>query len=186
MPMRIPEHGDTEQSRPRILLLTGEVGAGKSTAARAAVALLAPGSLGGFITHSVPENGARSVYISRPDGKSPRDAAHRIGVRHGAGRLTPFPAAFEGAGRDILRDTLPGATMLLMDELGVIESDAPCFCRDVLAALAMGVPAICVIKPKCSPFLDAVRALPDSRLLPVTKETRDALPQAIAGLLRTF
>lgn len=169
---------------PRIVLLTGAVGVGKSTVAKRAVALIQPRALGGFVTVSVPENGALSVYIAAHNKMTPRDASHRIGVRHGAGRLTPYPASLENAGTAILQSIPPHAELIVLDELGTIESDAPRFREAVLSALSGSLPALCVIKPKHTPFLDAVRALPNSVLLHVTAENRDALPQTVAGLLR--
>ena len=170
--------------QPCIILLTGAVGAGKSTAASRALKLLAPVRYGGFTTHSVMEKGVLSVYICACDGSSPLDDAHRIGIRHGAGRFTAFPEVFETTGLTLLEQIPTNTELLLFDELGIMENGAPRFAKAVLAALSGPLPALCVIKPKPSPLLDAVRALPESVLIEVTPQNRNTLPARIAAYLR--
>ncbi|MBR4869427.1 MAG: hypothetical protein IKU12_01455, partial [Oscillospiraceae bacterium] len=56
---------------------------------------------------------------------------------------------------------------------------SPVFQAAVLSALEGPLPVLGVIKPRSTPFLDAVRSHPKVRVLEVTPETRDALLQQL-------
>ena len=169
------------------VFLTGTIGSGKSTALNAALSLLAPRRLGGFRTvksaTDIP-GAVGVVYIVPADGPALLDEDHRIGIRWGGGRFTPFPDSFENGGCAILAAAPPDADLIIMDELGVMEQEARNFCDAVLGLLDGTVPVLGVIKPQPSPLLDAIRNHHKSRVLEVTEFNRNDMPVRIAGLLR--
>lgn len=174
------------------IFLTGAVGCGKSTVIRRSLALLGQPCLGGFrtITTASEIPGALGeVYIIRADDAGQvRTRGNLVGIRWGNGRGTAFPCGFEQGGCAALAAPPPDAALLLMDELGVMESAAARFCAAVRARLDGSLPILGVVKPKQTPLLDAVRAHPRVRLLAVEETNRDALPalvaQALAPVLR--
>lgn len=168
------------------LFLTGEVGVGKSTVIRKALALLPPIVCGGFRTVSAPiaECSLLEVYLEKAGEKTPHDADHLVGTRLGFGRFTSYPQTFDLVGAPIVSSPPEGAALILMDELGVMENDALLFRQAVMDALNGPLPILGVIKPKHTDFLDAIRAHERSEIFEVTEQSRNELPFILAERLR--
>lgn len=158
------------------LFFTGPVGAGKSTA----LARLLAGTgwrCGGLRTvwqadelHLLPYGAA--VTACTPENRVARRTGHCCQAD---------PAAFDRLGPMLLQSA--DVDCMVLDELGFLESNSPAFQAAVLALLRGDVPVLGVIKPRSSPFLDAVRACPGVAVAEVTDENRDALPQIWMGEL---
>ena len=170
----------------RNLFLTGEVDAGKSTVIRKTLALLPPIVCGGFRTVSAPvsQGALIEVYLEKAWEKTPQDLNHLVGTRFGFGRFTAYPKVFDTVGASILASEPEGAALIIMDELGVMENEAPLFRGTVMDALDGELPVLGVIKPKHTVFLDAVRAHERSEIFEVTDGNRDELPEILAEKLR--
>lgn len=174
------------QQVKRNLFLTGAIRSGKSTAVDTAIAKLAPGRIGGFRTVKAATDipGAIGVvYLAPTVGSVAMDTDHLVGIRWGNGRHTAFPEVFEKAGCAIVSAIPSDADIVIMDELGIMEQQAPDFCAAVLAALDSHIPVLGVIKPQASPLLDAIRNHHKSMVIEVTAENRNALPERIVGLM---
>lgn len=92
----------------------------------------------------------------------------------------PLPDAFERFASKLQRPADAGS-LLLMDELGVMESKSPAFCQAVLELLDGDVPVLAAVKDKSTPFLEAVRAHPKAKCFYITKENREELyPEVLA------
>lgn len=89
---------------------------------------------------------------------------------------------FETAGVQIL-GTCGHADVIVMDELGSLESGAPAFQEAVMRRIIGDVPIIGVLKRSSTPFLDQLRAHPSIQTLEVTPANRDAMPALIASRL---
>lgn len=163
------------------IFLTGEVGVGKSTVLRKVLKLLAPTVCGGFLSVSepAPEGAMLYVYIEKAWEKTPHDEAHLVGLRTGDGHFTSYPEVFNNVGAEILSSTPPQAVLIIMDELGTMESDAETFKKAVFSALDGPLPVLGVIKNKHSEFLDKIRSHPRSVIIEATADNRDALPPHI-------
>lgn len=156
------------------IFLTGGVQIGKSTAITKAVDML--GIIpGGFRTKGAnyTADGSSDVMIY-PAEKTP-EKGHRAAHRSPAGK-TVFPEIFDTYGPLYLKRP---AELILMDELGYMESSAEVFQKAVFETLDGETPVLGVIRNKSTPFLDTVRSREDVILLTVTVHNRDFIPEKI-------
>ena len=161
------------------IFLTGEVGVGKSTVLRKVLDMLPPMVCGGFLTVSakaITTGALLDVFIEKAWAKTPHNKAHLVGSRLGQGRFIPYPEVFDTVGTKILSELPPDAKIIIMDELGVMESDAAIFTNAVLHMLDGPLPILGVIKTKQSVFLNEIRQHSRSEIYEVTDKNRDALP----------
>lgn len=94
-------------------------------------------------------------------------------------------SVFDTLGASLLRQP-PAGHIVVMDELGRLESTAQAFCAAVLQTLDGDAPVLGVVKPLANtPFLRAIHTHPKVRLFPVTEDNRNALFSQILGLLKT-
>lgn len=168
------------------IFLTGEVGVGKSTVISKVLSQLPQVICGGFRTASeMPIIGGNllEVYIEKAWEETPHDAEHMVGTRLGHGRFTSYPQTFDTVGTSILFATPTNATLILMDELGIMEENAKLFRQAVMDLLDGQLPVLGVIKPKHTEFLDAILMHERSEIIEVTHENRNELPVRILELL---
>lgn len=83
-------------------------------------------------------------------------------------------AAFDRYAPRLLAPAPPGGVML-MDELGFLESRSDAFCQAVLRRLEGDVPVIAAVKDLDIPFLTRLRSHPNCRCFFITPENRDGL-----------
>ena len=169
------------------IFLTGEVGIGKSTVIDKTLSLLPKIVLGGFRTISadpITEAALLDVFIESAWEQAPHDRDHLVGTRWANNLFTAYPAVFDDVGALILDSPPAKAKLLIMDELGIMESDAEHFKQAVLVALQGPLPVLGVIKPKKTGFLDSIRTHENSMVIEVTAQNREALPFHIAELLQ--
>jgi nucleoside-triphosphatase len=191
------------------LFLTGDLQVGKSTIIGKVVARLGLAPAGFRTVWDAPDqDGLERLYILPfgGAGDSPCQAAahgesEREGGKESAGGLASqgvkpaavrrfggcmleiYPEVFDDMGVRILADEAAArsARIVVMDELGFIESGASAFQSAVLERLDGDIPVLGVIKPRRTTFLDEVRSRGSVRVMEVTPENRDALAaEAIA------
>ena len=126
----------------------------------------------GFITKriDVDLSGMREIYIHPAAGEWRYAQENLVGTIDALG-AHPNPWAFDAYGSSLL-DDIPGG-LVLMDELGFLESQAFTFCKKVLKLLDGDMPVLAAIKSKDTPFLKAVKAHPKVALHKITIENRD-------------
>ena len=150
------------------LFLTGEIQVGKSTLLRRFLTEKKQ-RIAGFRT--VWSDGERrTLHLLPCDGGvccEENCVAERL-----SGKLVPRPEIFDRLGPVLLGQP---CDLLVMDELGFLESTAPAFRSAVLAALDGSIPVVGVIQPRHTEFLDAVRAHEGVHIVTVTVENRDTL-----------
>lgn len=168
------------------IFLTGEVGIGKSTVIQKVLSLLPYADCGGFRTVSsspLTKGALLDVFIEKACGETSHDSEHLVGSRLRDGHFSSYPLAFDEIGTLILTSCPINAKLIIMDELGLMESEAKKFQKAVIGTLDGSLPVLGVIKPKHSDFLDAIRSHEKSLVYEVTKDNREELPLILAELL---
>ena len=169
------------------IFLTGDVQVGKSTIIKKTLAALQLQGVGGFRSVSVPDlpDGAMSVYLIPAGDEHPMMGNwNRVGIRKGCGRgIGKFPEAFERAGVQVLKGA-EGMPLILMDEVGRMESAAAQFSERILELLDGSAPILGVVQKIADTKLtNAIRQHPNVRVLTVTKENREKLAEEVLRLV---
>lgn len=169
------------------IFLTGDVQVGKSTIIKKTLAALKLRDIGGFRSVSVPDlpDGAMSVYLIPAGDEHPMMGNwNRVGIRKGCGRgIGKFPEAFERAGVQVLKGA-EGMPLILMDEVGRMESAAAQFSERILELLDGSAPILGVVQKIADTKLtNAIRQHPNVRVLTVTKENREKLAEEVLRLV---
>lgn len=162
------------------LFLTGQVQIGKSTLINRFINYVEPHcSIGGFRTITVGDipGAVGSVYIVPVQPPPPYcDVRNRVGIRYG-GPVRPFEGfvdVFDVQGVKLLKQSRD-CDLLVMDEIGVMESGAQCFAAALMEQIQRERHILGVLKQKPSALIERIRSQPDVCVLEVTKENRDGL-----------
>lgn len=75
----------------------------------------------------------------------------------------------------VLNDEIPKDSIILMDEIGFMESRAEEFCKAILHRLDGDIPVIAAVKDKENTFLDQVRNHPNCKCFFIDEKNRDEL-----------
>ncbi|MBQ1527554.1 MAG: hypothetical protein IIZ75_10485 [Lachnospiraceae bacterium] len=92
---------------------------------------------------------------------------------------------FNELGVRLIQSARPGG-VLVMDELGFIETGAVAFCREVFNAFEGPVPVIATVRetgPETG-FLDKVQGYPGARLYRITEDNREELYKELLFVIR--
>jgi nucleoside-triphosphatase len=158
------------------LLLTGLPGAGKSTIVRAMLSASGRDPRGFYTAKGAPAgDGSVPVFLRPASG----EGEPRLVGRVYPDRAEGCPEAFDASAA--LLEGIPEGSLVVMDELGFMENRAEVFKARVLAVLAGDYDIIAVIKPRSTPFLDAVRAVGGVELVGIDETDREALRRELIG-----
>lgn len=163
------------------VLITGPRGAGKSTLIRRATSELALPVVG-FETKKddtqADEQLGIPVYISLPG------AADRRLVGYGGnGHSHIYTEVFDRFAAQ-LPTSVPSGHLIIMDEIGTMESNSQAFCEAIMTLLGGNTPVIAAVKEKDSTFLRAVKEHPNCKLFHISEENRDELYGEILQFLK--
>ena len=163
------------------IFLQGPKRIGKSTVINKALDILAATaslSLGGFFTW----NGGRDdphIYM-RPAQAGREGEVYRLASYDSdAGGLVGNVHIFELEGARLLGERF-GADLIIMDELGFLESSAPLFRQAVLDTLSGKTPVLGVIRLGDIPWHVDIKRNTLVKVYDVNEENRDELPRVIA------
>lgn len=167
------------------IFLSGPKGIGKSTVISKTLDILtaeAPIELGGFFTWNGGE--ADPHIFMRPAQSGRGGEIYRLASHNSQkGGLDCDIHVFEQDGARILREkTDPG--LIIMDELGFLESGAPLFREAVLDTLAGSVPVFGVLRQDDIPWHNSIKENPFVTLFDVNENNRGDLPRNLARLLK--
>ena len=145
------------------VLLTGEIGSGKSTALKRTLALLDLCAQG------------LQTYYPQARGEEGRELYLR---------------AWGDTGQGVFLTRLPGCnlaqTARVFDEAGcaLLERDAAHYHAALAACLEGDIPVLAVVRKLKAPWADWIRSHPNATLIEVTQENREEVPEAAAALIR--
>ena len=162
------------------ILIVGPRGVGKSTLIRALLqALHLP--IDGIITKKEAplSDGFSPVYIHRYGTERQFGPGNCIGLCRD-GHSIAFPESFERVSAFM---PFPSDHVIVFDELGFLESDAPRFTEAVLRTLDEAPLVIAAVRDKATPFLNAVRSHPKAAVYRISEENRDELREMLVGKL---
>ena len=158
------------------IVLRGARGVGKSSLLRRMISEtgLLPG---GFLTEKAPPDadGVSHTYIYPADRAERQPSEENcVGACRDGRLLFRRSAVFDTLGTRYLHGS-DGKNVVLMDELGFLETDAPDFQRAVLQALDGDLPVLAAVKDKDIPFLEKVCNHPKVCVYRITEENRERL-----------
>jgi len=160
------------------LFLTGEKQVGKTTVIRTFLSRSGL-SADGFITfwETSADTGGK-LYIAPFDTGSISEEKYLIVNRDERQRALPekIVQVFDVHGCDILGRS-GKRDIIVMDELGFFESKAIAFQKSIMRHISGDVPVLGVIRPMQTEFLDEIRSHPAVRVLEITEENRNAIPE---------
>ncbi len=165
------------------LFLFGDVGIGKSTLLKKVLKYV-DSSIGGFMEEKVLK-GDKTFHnmISLYDGQS----NNIIGVSEKTCKKPKvFTYVFEKNGVEILKKSYREKEIIIMDELGFLESHCELFKSSVNEILDSKKIVIGVLKKCNCDFVTTIANRTDVVLLEVTTETRDNLEKEIFKILKGF
>ena len=168
------------------IVICGRRGVGKSTLIRR---LLDENRrpVRGFVTRKEPmnEEGLCGVHIY-PAANDFRIAKDENRVGFCLGRILSVNAdVFDLLGSAYLE--ADNGEIIVMDELGIMETHAERFQRAVMRALDGEIPIIAAVKARCdAEFLNAVRDHPNARVYEITEENREELYEALLPVIREW
>src|SRR6266568_1334468 len=156
-------------------------GVGKTMVARRLVGLLRDAGVpfGGFVTDEIRVRGRREGFMVEAVWGDRGVLAHvaMLGPPR-VGRYGVDLQAFERIALPALAVSKRGGVVVL-DELGKMELASAAF-RDAVSALwDRDVAVVATVQLHHHPFTDALKARPDMRVLRVTEQGRDALPERL-------
>ena len=157
------------------ILLCGDVNSGKSTMIRKLVADMGVPPRG-YITLRLPAGADGKSYVYLYDIASPPENitdAQVIMSISDAG-TERHPEYMDSLAASCLRG-IPEGSLVVMDEIGTLESAAPVFQREVMRILSGNYSVFAAVKAQNTDFLRAVRRHPDCELYIITPENRDDL-----------
>ena len=174
------------------IALEGAVQVGKSTLVeRLLKETIIPVS--GFMTRldreTTDADGLSPLYIypaALPKGERVSSAKNLLGACNGKGGHKAYTEKFDTLATALLKD-IPAGNLVVMDELGFLESGAENFKAAVRKILAGDLHVIMVIKNRADvQFLNELRALEGVAYYTVTRENRDSLFEELSQIVRQW
>ena len=166
----------------RHVFLTGEIGCGKSTALRSVLDGLQGVKIKGLQTYYNEPRGSETkrLYL-RAFGDT---AQGTFLAELPGGDLSRIASVFNEEGSVLLESARDQADLIVIDEIGRLEREAFAYHEALRRCIEGDVPMLCAIRKLKAPWADWIRNHPRVRLIEVTTENRDRIPQEILDLLR--
>ena len=165
------------------IIVCGFSGSGKTTAIKRILAG-APETVYGFWTEKLAEDpltGIAPVYIHECGEPLSFAEDHQIGACKDCS-AEKRPAVFDGVGVALLHD-IPEGSLVLLDEIGVMEDAAQAFKKRIFELLDGNYRVIAAVRDRSTPLLDAVRGHEKSVNVSATKANTPEFVQEAKRIL---
>jgi len=165
----------------RHVILTGEVGAGKSTALEKALRLLDAQTEGIWTgTYESREERQKTLYM-----RAYGDAAKGCPFARMPGTDKGHAArCFDVIGVHLLRRARQCGELIVIDEMGWLERDASIYQQELRDTFDGSVPVLAVLRKNKAEWADWIRSRADVELITVDSKSWDCLHERIAEILR--
>lgn len=136
------------------------------------------GPVAGFFTRKFPEHltedGLCPIYIYSVNEEPSFDDEHLIGLG-GEGTHYTNAEAFDKIGAELIEVDNPD-TLIIMDEVGFLESKAKAFQKKVFDALSCPNPVVLIMKQKMrESFMQELKAFPGIKYFELNENNRDEI-----------
>jgi nucleoside-triphosphatase len=168
------------KTKPRVLLITGRPGVGKTTVIRRVAEQLETRELRGFYTEEIREGGERRGFrFVGFDGSTGVIAHVDFTKSRRVGKYGVDVNAVDDAAALLRPD--PAAHVYLVDEIGKMECQSERFVASMRALLSAGAPVVATVAARGTGFIAEIKRSPDCELWEVSHANRDELPSRICA-----
>ncbi len=165
------------------ILLTGKPGIGKTTAIQCIAGNLDPSDLGGFWSSEIREHGRRVGFsIQTIDGASGVLAHSSLVEGPRVGKYKVNVGDIERVAVPSMRSARERGLVVLVDEIAKMELFSSAFRAEIVRCLDSGC-VLGTIQMRGDPFLDAIRARPDVKVIEITQHNRGNIPEMVLEML---
>ena len=166
------------------ILLTGPPRCGKTTLIKQVVAGYTDPS-GGFYTKEICEGDRRVGFeVVTLDGQRGVLAHVDIQSRYRVGKYGVDLTALEDLGVGAIRCALDEKRLVVIDEIGPMETFSQTFCQVVSKAIAGDAKVLGTIVKRSTTFTDTLKQMPQVKLIDVRSDNRDELADWILQYVR--
>jgi len=169
----------------RHALIIGSVGAGRTTLINRLVEALGR-PVSGYITQKeealFDEALGSPIYLYVP-GQERRQTANNLMGYCKKHRFATIEGAFNRQAAGLL-EPVEQDHLIVLDEIGFMETREKAFCDAILARLDGDIPVIAAVKDAHSPFLDAVRTHSRCRCFFLNEQNRESCFQDVFCFIR--
>lgn len=163
-----------------LVFVTGGKGVGKSTLVNHCLAGW-KGDVQGFRSFKQATGTRTAAIYFTPIGQPA--ARHILGRVHN-GEKQFFPEILESTGVQTLSEiTSARHCLVVLDEIGHIESNAPRFQREIERVLRLGLPVLAVLRQEDTPFLHKLFTWQGAHILTLTPHNRESCTAQCLHLL---
>ncbi|HEY82831.1 MAG TPA: NTPase [Dehalococcoidia bacterium] len=169
-----------------VYLLTGRPGTGKTSLIKQAVAELEVDA-GGFYTEEIRDKGTRLGFkLVTLDGEEVVLAHVNIHSPYRVGKYGVDIEGLERVGVAALRRAAARSCLVIVDEIGKMELFSAAFRESVLAIANSGKRVLGTIMLAPNPWADAIKRLPQVKLVEVTRANREQVRDDLRDWLATI
>jgi len=167
------------------ILLTGEPGIGKTTIIQAVLAEL-PTRAAGFFTHEIKAGKKRVGFeLVTLDGQKATLAHQNSKSSYKVANYGVDVSVMDKIAAAVLEDALKApAPLIVIDEIGKMESFSKKFRDLTIACLDSKIPVLGTIQNFAHPIIETVMNRPDVVIITVTRENREMLVPKLVELLK--
>jgi len=165
----------------RHVILTGEIGAGKSTVLAQTLRLLHVQAEGIQTGAYEPREAQEKTLYMRAYGDNAKGCPF---ARVPGGDKAYAARCFNAVGVYLLRRATIRGELIVIDEMGYLERDAEAYQKELRMTLDADVPVLAVLRQNKTEWADWIRNRADIALMMVTPQNRNGLPKLAEDILR--